>query len=156
MEMMNNIRQTIEELRLKVKHNVGIISKNQDAIKQMLKHARSEEYAGQYEVYSNKNKELLTQNNDFINVQLTLVNFLEKYKNTAILDVNVPIVDIYSITDTQEIFALTIKEYVDFDEEHPHYNDLEFIEKLIVHYQAKENYEQCQKLNLLKEKVIST
>lgn len=153
MEMINNIKQTIEELRLKVKHNVGIISKNQDAIKQMLKHSRSEEYAGQYEVYSNKNKELLTQNNDFINVQLTLVNFLDKYKNTAILDTNVPIVDIYSVTDTQEVFALTIKGYVDFNEEHPYYRNLEFVEKLIVHYQSKEDYEQCQKLNLLKEEV---
>ena len=149
--MVDYISRTIDELKQKVKGNVELINKNQDAIKQMLKHARAEEYAGQYDVYNSKNRELLSQNNDLINVQLTLVNFLDKYKDTAILKPEIPMVDIYSITDIQEVFALTIKGIVPFNEEHPHYNDLSFIEKLIVFYENKEDYEFCLELKKLKE-----
>jgi len=153
MEMIDSIKQTIEDIRHRVKYNVVIISKNQDAIKQMLKHSRAEEYAGQYEIYSTKNKELLSENNDLINVQLTLVNFLDKYKSTAILKANTPISDIYSITDQQEIFALTIKGLVKFDEKHPHYYNTIFIDKLIKYYQGKEDYEQCELLIRLRDEV---
>jgi hypothetical protein len=153
--MVENITRTIEELKQKVKQNVDLINKNQDAIKHMLKHSRAEEYIGQYEVYNTKNRELLAQNNDLINVQLTLVNFLEKYKDTAILRQDLPVADIYSITDTQEVFALTIKSVVPFDKEHPYYNDIEFIEKLITFYESKEDYEFCIELKRLKESIVS-
>ena len=95
--MVDYITKTIEELKQRVKINVEEINKNQDAIKHMLKHSRSEDYAGQYDIYNDKNRSLLAQNNDLINVQLTLVNFLDKYKDTAVLDYDVPLVDIYSI-----------------------------------------------------------
>jgi hypothetical protein len=151
--MVDNITRTIEELRKRVKDNVNLINKNQDAIKQMLKHSRSDEYAGQYDVYNAKNRDLLAQNNDLINVQLTLVNFLEKYKETAILKPELPLVDIYSITDIQEVFALTIKGIATFNESHPHYNNAGFIDKLIVYYENEEDYERCNELKKLKEQI---
>jgi hypothetical protein len=65
------------------------------------------------------------------------------------------LIDIYSITDAQEVFALTIKEVVQFNEEHPFYNDTKFIDKLIVFYESKEAYEQCQELKKLKEGILN-
>jgi hypothetical protein len=121
----------------------------------MLKHSRSEEYAGQYDIYNTKNRELLAQNNDLINVQLTLVNFLDKYKNTAIIRQDIPLIDIYSITDIQEVFALTIKGIADFNEQHPYYYNAEFIDKLIVYYENKEDYERCEQLQKLKQGIAS-
>lgn len=153
--MVDYISRTINELKQRVKLNVELINKNQDSIKQMLKHSQKEEYAGQYDVYNIKNRELLTQNNDLINVQLTLVNFLDKYKDTAILKPDMPMVDIYSITDMQEVFALTIKEIIPFSKEHPHYYDINFIEKLLVHYKNKEDYEFCLELKKIKEEINS-
>ncbi|HBH49455.1 MAG TPA: hypothetical protein DDX98_12485 [Bacteroidales bacterium] len=153
--MVEYITKTIEELKQRVKSNVDLINKNQDAIKQMLKHSRSEEYAGQYDIYNTKNRELLAQNNDLINVQLTLVNFLDKYKNTAIIRQDIPLIDIYSITDIQEVFALTIKGIADFNEQHPYYYNAEFIDKLIVYYENKEDYERCEQLQKLKQGIAS-
>ncbi len=78
--MINHILRTIEELKKQVQTNVRLISKNQDAIKHMLKHSRKDEYASQYEVFNNSNRDLLTRNNDLINVQLTLVNLLKNIR----------------------------------------------------------------------------
>ena len=149
--MLNHIQQTIEELKKQVQSNVSIITKNQDVIKQMMRHSDENEYASKYEVFNIRNRELLSQNNDLINVQLTLINFIEKYKDTAILKPEMPLVDIYSITDVQEIFDLTIKGVMGFNKIHPYFNDLNFIEKLINYYKSKEDYERCIELKKLIE-----
>jgi hypothetical protein len=151
--MKNKILHTIEEIKQRVKNNIERINKNQKAIKEMLKYSNSAEYAGQFDIYNNETSELLTQNNDLINVQLTLVDFLEKYKDTAILKPEIPMVDIYSITDLQEVFALTIKGVLSFNEKHPYFHDMNFIDKLIGYFQSQENYEECQKLYKLKESI---
>lgn len=116
--------------------------------------ARSCEFAGQYEEYLQQNRELLSENNDLINVQQTLLNFLEKYKETAILKEEVPLQDIYSVTNKQEHFILTIKEIVPFNDEHPYYNNTEFIEKLLQYYKNIQDMEKCQELTCLKENVL--
>ena len=153
--MLSQIQKTIEELKVKVKKNVELINKNQDAIRRMLNHSDSNDYAGQFDEFNNYNKALLSQNNDLINVQLTLINFVEKYKNTAILSEEKQINDIYSITDSQEIFDLTIKGIIPFSEKHPYFNDPLFIDKLLVYYQSIEDYEICQKLIDLKQNILS-
>lgn len=148
--MVETIIRAIEELKLKIKNNVETITQNQSSIQAMLKHKMNTDYAGQFELISEQNRELLAQNNDLINVQLTLVNFIGKYKDTAILCQDVPLIDIYSVTDEQEVFALTIKGKLNFNEEHPFYHSPTFIEKLIHFYLQKEEYEYCEELNRLK------
>ncbi|QQS50282.1 MAG: hypothetical protein IPM71_11915 [Bacteroidota bacterium] len=151
--MVETIIRAIEELKLKIRNNVEAITQNQNSIQAMLKHKMNEDYAGQFELISEQNRELLAQNNDLINVQLTLVNFLGKYKDTAILRQDIPLVDIYSVTDEQEVFALTIKGKLSFNEDHPFYHSPNFLEKLIHFYMQKEEYEYCQQLNQIKESI---
>jgi hypothetical protein len=153
--MLIQIQKTIEKLKIKVKHNVDLINKNQDSIKHMLKHSSINEYGGQLDEFNSQNQSLLAQNNDLINVQLTLISFIEKYKGTAVISNDIAIVDIYSITDGQEIFALTIKEIIPFDEKHPHYTDSKFIDKLVAFYESKEDYEFCERLLKLKQSILS-
>lgn len=151
--MVLNIQRTINELKQKVNQNIGQIKNNQTLIKKIIKESDIQKHEKRYYTFNARNKELINQNNDLINVQLTLVKFLEKYKDTAILDENIPLVDIYSITDEQEVFALTTKNVVTFDEAHPYYLNQNFIEKLILHYEFTEDYEQCQKLITLKKEL---
>jgi hypothetical protein len=153
--MLEHIQRTLEGLKLKIKHNVDQIILNQGTIQNMMKQSMAAELLGQYELYNNQNKTLLAQNNDLINVQLTLINFIEKYKNTAILNDKLPLIDIYSITDIQEVFTLTIKGILPYDQKHPYYCDSEFIDKLIIFYKGTEDYERCQELIKLKENSIS-
>jgi hypothetical protein len=152
--MRDMLQKTIDVLKKKVKENLKAIGENQKTIKELLSQPESAGRTKEFENYYNANKTLLQENNDYINIQLTLINFLEKYKGTAVLDNSLPVVDIYSITDEAEVLDLTIKGVVIFNENHPRFNDSAFIDKLIAHYESLEQYEKCQELALLKNKLV--
>lgn len=152
--MQDLIQRTIEELKMRVKSNLEVINQNQEVIKTLLKEPGSESRKAEFEKHYGINRNLLSQNNDYINIQLTLINFLEKYKGTAVLEESKPIIDIYSISDLQEVFDLTIKGVLVFDEKHPHFNNSEFIDRLVAFYEAREEYERCKELIELKGKSV--
>lgn len=152
--MKDLFQKAIEELKMRVKENLDVINKNQEEIKGLLKQPSSPERTEQFEKFYEVNKNLLAQNNDYINIQLTLINFLEKYKGTAVLDEKESIIDVFSISDDQEVFDLTIKGLVPFDENHPQCANAEFIDKLIAYYEANEDYERCQELFAKKNKLV--
>jgi len=152
--MRDLLQKTIDELKKRVKKNLKAINANQKVIKDLLNQSNTKERAVEFEKYYSANKNLLQENNDYINIQLTLINFLEKYKSTAVLDEEIPVVDIYSITDEKEILDLTLKGVVAFNEKHPRFNDCEFIDKLIGHYERVEEYEKCIELLEMKSKLV--
>jgi hypothetical protein len=152
--MRELIQRTIEVLKTKVKKNLELINVNQKVIKQLINEPNNPERSTEFVRYYDANKTMLQENNDYINIQLTLINFLEKYKGTAVLEESMPIVDIYSITDENEVLDLTIKGIVRFDEQHPRFHDPDFINKLIMHYGRTEEYEKCQELTQLKSKLV--
>lgn len=154
LKMRDMFQKTIDLLKKKVKNNLKAINENQKVIKELLNQPDTSERKNEFEKYYAANKTLLQENNDFINIQLTLINFLEKYKDTAVLDDSLPVVDIYSITDEMEVLDLTLKGVVAFNENHPRFHDTSFIDKLIAHYESLEQYEKCQELTELKSKLV--
>jgi hypothetical protein len=152
--MRELIQRTIDILKQRVKNNLEVINSNQKIIKELLGKKNTTENSSEFERFYGSNKTMLQENNDYINIQLTLINFLEKYKGTAVLEETLPIVDIYSITDEHEILDLTLKGIVSFDENHPRFNDMDFIDRLIAHYKRTEEYEKCQELSDLKSKLV--
>ncbi len=152
--MRDLLQKTIDTLKLRVKSNLKQINSNQEVIKGLLKEEKTKERNQQFDYFYNENKNLLQQNNDYINIQLSLINFMEKYKNTPVLEGDIPVIDIASIKDENELMSLTIENAIDFNEEHPKFNDAEFIDKLIRHYGSIEEYEKCQHLLDLKSKLV--
>ncbi|MBN1952235.1 MAG: hypothetical protein JW801_13625 [Bacteroidales bacterium] len=152
--MRELLQKTIDVLKKRVKNNLKGINENQKVIKELLNQPNTPERALEFNKYYEANKKLLQENNDYINIQLTLINFLEKYKSTAVLDEAMSVVDIYSISDEGEVFDLTVKGIVVFNEEHPRFNDCEFIDKMIEHYERREEYEKCSELLELKSKLV--
>ncbi len=152
--MRDMFQKTIDVLKKRVKNNLKAINNNQKIIKELLVQPDSPERKNEFEKYYVANKTLLQENNDYINIQLTLINFLEKYKGTAVLDDSLSVVDIYSISDDVEVLDLTLKGVVTFNEKHPKFNDMDFIDKLIAHYESMELYEKCQELTDLKSKLV--
>jgi hypothetical protein len=137
------IRKTIDKLREKVKENLTQIQNNQKDIRELLKQqvsgSRTEKLEKKYAI----NKSLLAENNDFINVQLTLSNFLEKYEQTAFLsEENSASV----FKDVNECFELTVNGFLMYDSCHPYYSDDNFFKRLLDYYQQLENYEKCSEL----------
>ena len=51
---------------------------NQKVIKELLKQPNTAERAIEFDRFYSSNKKLLQENNDYINIQLTLINFLER------------------------------------------------------------------------------
>ena len=149
--MIELIQKTITLLKLKVKSNLELINKNQVKIKEILKEPNSLKRTTMFEEHYETNKSLLAQNNDFISIQLTLINFLEKYKDSSILKDNPPVIEIESIKNEKELFDLTVAGAITFDKNHPQYNNDSFFKRLLKHYQDIEAYEKCQALINLKK-----
>lgn len=149
--MKDLIQRAITILKLHVKSNLEVINQNQSRIKEILKSPASSERSVHFERHYEVNKNLLSENNDLINVQLTLINFLEKYKNSAIIQDSQPLMDLTCINDEEEIFTLTVAGNLPFDREHPNFEDNGFFEKLLDYYREREEYEKCQKLIEIKK-----
>lgn len=141
--------QTIDILKEKVKSNLFVIQNNQKAIRHWLKQPESEQRSKELEEKYRLSKILLTENNDFINVQLTLTSFLEKYKDVDIFDkaeFNNPM----KFKNEEECFEMTVNGQLSYNTDHPYYNDNEFFQRLLLYYQKIENYEQCNELVIAK------
>jgi len=144
--MKDLIQKTIAILKLHVKNNLEVINQNQTRIKQILKEPASSKRSLNFEKHYEVNRNLLSENNDFINVQLALINFLEKYKDADIMKEQEPDINLSSVNDEEEIFRLTVSGMVPFDSKHPNYNDTGFFEKLLCYYRDREEYEKCHQL----------
>lgn len=145
--MKEFIQQTIELLKLKVKTNLEEIKENQLQIKEILNKPTSAERTRLFDERYNVNKRLLGENNDFINVQLTLIKFLEKYKNSPVMD------DCYEVevdySNEEEVFQLTVDGSIEYDHSHPYFSNESFYNKLLDYYIKNEDFEKCQKLSRL-------
>ena len=124
--MKELIQKTITLLKLRVKNNLELINKNQVRIKEILKEPNSSKRTTRFEEHYETNKGLLAENNDFINIQLTLINFLEKYKDSSILEDNPPVIEIKPIKDEKELFKLTVEGETAFNRKHPQFNNESF------------------------------
>jgi hypothetical protein len=146
--MKDLIQQTIELLKLRVKTNLERIKDNQLKIKEILKQPTSSDRTSKFEEQYQENKNLLAENNDFINIQLTLINFLEKYKNSDTLKFEEPV----NVENIDDVFHYTVKGKIKYDPAHPYFTDNTFFERLMTYYQKNEQYEQCDRLMRLKNK----
>jgi len=148
--MKDMIKRTTELLKEKVKSNLFEIQNNQKEIRNLLKQTVSAERSAELEEKYSLNKILLAENNDFINVQLTLTNFLEKYNTSDIFETEQSTILSSKGTGDKDCFELTVNGIVPFDAQHPLFNDDNFFQKLLHYYQDMEDYENCSKL--VKEK----
>jgi hypothetical protein len=148
--MKDMIQKTITFLKYRVKSNLELINQNQLRIKQILRQPTSEKRNEDFEKHYELNKSLLAENNDFINIQFTLINFLEKYKSSAILNGKEEKTNVKAVKNEKELFDLTINGEIDYDVDHPLFNDDSFFKKLLDYYKSTEEYEKCQELINLK------
>jgi hypothetical protein len=146
--MKTNIIETIEVLKLKVRQNLIQIQTNQKEIRELLGTPASDERSTKMEELYASNKLLLAENSDFISVQLTLSNFIDKYSNTSVLEGEMA--NVKAPLSENECFEKTINGELTFNQEHPFYSDNTFFQKLMNHYQSMEDYETCSLL--LKDK----
>jgi hypothetical protein len=140
--MKDMIQKTIEVLKEKIRANLLEIQNNQKEIRGLLKQTVSEERSAQLEERYALNKALLAENNDFINVQLTLTNFVEKYSNNQFFSGS----ETSAPANENESFEQVVSGKAKFDESHPYFENEAFFQKLLDYYKNIEDYESCSKL----------
>jgi hypothetical protein len=161
--MIKFLRETVDALKFRIQSNLSLIHNNEHKIKELLKEPVTELRSEKLNKRFNYNKKLLQENTDSIKLQKEIDSYLEKYLGNSeiILDINKPIKsslqengiknDISEISK-DDYFDLTINGAVEFDKQHPYFNDGIFLNDLLEYFTETEEYEKCSLLiNLKKE-----
>jgi hypothetical protein len=155
--MKETLQQTVESIRKHVLKNLELIKTNENHIREVLNWPVSADRTNELNQSYQHSKNLLTENNDFINLQVSIINFLNKYKEKIEKEESVQISVVGKAAKTlgvisrEDCFQLTIENDISFDTSHPFYNDSAFLNDLLEYYQNIENYEMCASLLLQKK-----
>ena len=158
--MVTQLRQTIEQLKSRTQNNLNIFYKNEKIIKKLLEEPVSDERNRKLEEKYHENKKLLKENDDSIKLQLQLTKFIDNYRNEFEeeteenqLNKTEPSKEKQSPLSKEDIFNLTISKELQFDEDHPYFNDEEFFDELMDYFMDVEDYEMCSFLQENKKKI---
>lgn len=144
------MKQAVEALKTKVALNLEEIRINETLFRRVATEGKMTEKSSELNLIVNKNKTLLAENLELINVQITILKFMEKYQHSFIMqngDESVSESEELSATD---YFHLTVNGDLPFSPNHPMFNNKTFFNKLIEHYKTKELYEECAELLRIK------
>jgi hypothetical protein len=145
--MKTPIHLTIELLKQRIKENLDKINHNQAEIRRLLSQPVSVERTSCIDKNYAINKDLLSENNDWINLHRLLLNFLAKY-NSSIQkeEKETSTFTPYSYIDENELFELTVHGKIAFDLQHPKFDDENFFNRLLKYFTEAEAYEKCTDL----------
>lgn len=145
-ELVNKILRILKD---HVRQNNLEINLNQEEISKLLSESdTSPKESDDLEYKRSLNRELLRENDDFMNMQLQITEFMEKYGHL--------ISDPDAIDEQEEEEALmpyfnqTIEGHIEYGPDHPQFYNPRFFNELLRYYQEKEDYEKCDQLVKLK------
>jgi hypothetical protein len=154
--MKEQLQQTIELLRQHVLKNIELIKVNELHIKEVLTWPVSADRTRELNDSYSFSKNLLSENNDFINLQVSVMNFITRYNK--VFESEQPVkVDVCAAPNHQaklsrdDYFKLTVEKDMEFNQMHPYFNDSDFYNDLLVFFQENENYEKCAELIKFKQ-----
>jgi hypothetical protein len=155
--MKERLQQVIELVRGHVLNNLDLIKTNEGHIKEILNRPQSLERTKELNDSYKYSKTLLAENNDFINLQVMIMNLLNKYKyvfeSETPVQVSAPAnLNYNQFLSRDDYFKLTIENDLVFDDSHPYFDDDEFYNELLGYFEQVENYEMCAELLKLKKK----
>ncbi len=145
--MIELFRKAIEALKNRVNFNLKEIKLNETKFRSILTEEDTRNRQDELNKILETNKNLLSENFDFINVQVTLYKFLEKYRYHEIFQDSLQIEN--KNIDEQEVikyFEYTVNGKLPYTSDHPLYNDINFFKKLIKYYEDREEYEKCAEI----------
>lgn len=148
--MQSLVNKILRILKDHVNQNNEEIQYNQDEINRIISDLKANLSEKDLEYKNALNKELLEENEDFIQLQLQISEFMEKYGHLfpgEKLDED----DSIEINEPLPYFRKTVEGEIDFGPEHPQYNNIRFFKELLRYYEEREDYEKCDQLIRLKK-----
>lgn len=108
--MIDLLKKTIDALKYKVNSNLEEIKTNEAKFRNILTEKKTTKKQDELNKILERNKNLLSENFDFINIQVTLLKFVEKYRYHEIIQKVQNIQNTsYDEQDITEYFELTIE-----------------------------------------------
>ncbi len=146
--MKDQLQQIIDLMRKHVLINLELIKNNESHIREVLNWEQSVERTKELNDSYKYSKTLLSENNDYINLQVSIMNFVNKYQNkfesTSQVKVSEPASFIQNKNlSRDEFFKLTIGSNIPYNDSHPYFRDDTFFMDLLAYYEHNENYEMC-------------
>lgn len=152
-DMIELMKKAIEVLKIKVNSNLDEIKKNEILFHKMLSDGIAAKDSNEMNRIILHNKSLLNENFDYINVQISLLKFLEKYQYQKVFTEPQQSEMNSFLEENKEdidVFNDTISGRLKFAPGHPLFNDDIFFTRLMVYYENIEEYEKCAELIKLK------
>lgn len=146
--MIQGMKKVVTALKVRVAQNLEEISKNEKQFKLLMSQGKAESMALELNTLLDRNKYLLEENFDFINVQLAMLKFIELHKRQNVIQNNDGTVSDETATNNSEsdIFENTIKGHIHFSPEHPMFYNDNFYARLMDHYAINDKPEMCTKI----------
>jgi hypothetical protein len=143
--MLLMMKQTIEVLKSKVTLNLEEIKRNEAKFKQLLNDGKALECAEELSALLEHNKNLLSENFDFINVQLSILKFLGRAQSQDNNDVQqLSQQEIQEIQNSMDIFRYTLNGKLPYNVSHPLLFDENFCARLMKFYSETFNRTKVQ------------
>jgi hypothetical protein len=149
--MQSLVNKILKILKDHVNQNNEEIQYNQDEINRIISDLKANLAEKDLEYKNALNKELLEENEDFIQLQLQISEFMEKYGHLFPADNTEEEEESFEINESLPYFRKTIEGEIDFGPEHPQYNNIRFFNELLRYYEEREDYEKCDQLIRLKK-----
>jgi hypothetical protein len=145
------IQKLLNVLKEHVNQNNREIQLNQEEIEKLLSDTTLNTHKKDLEIKYSLNRELLNENSDFVQIQLELSEFMDKYKHLFPGNASENTFKEMDEDNSQNLFKQTVSGKLKFDSAHPQYNNPGFLQELLKYYEIHENYEMCDKLIKLRK-----
>jgi len=146
--MQKLVGKILKVLKEHVSQNNQEIQYNQDEINRLLSGSSENSINKELEYKNELNKDLLQENEDFIQMQLQISDFMDKYGH---LFPEASETEIEEENEDLPYFSKTVLGELTYGPGHPQFNNVRFFNELLKYYQDKEDYEKCHQLIRLKK-----
>lgn len=151
------LKKSIVALKEHIKNNLDKIRFNEKEIKEILKEPVSNDRSTRLTEKFNINKNLINENNEAINLQKAMMQYMDNYLNHITISEELDFneagknksmkVNTKIEAKREDYFDLTIKKAIDFDHRHPYFHDDDFANALLKYFIEIEDYEMCARLS---------
>ncbi len=148
--MKKQVNKILKILKEHVSQNNREIQFNQEEINKLLSRGGGASGKEDLDFKYSINKELLEENDSFIDLQLQMTEFMERFGYIFSDEEPFEVSDIPETNEILPYFNKTVSGQMKYDPQHPQFNNKRFFTELINFYQEKENYEMCDRLIKIK------
>ena len=143
--MFDLMKQAIEVLKHKVALNLDEVRKNEIRFRTLLSQSKGLGNTAEMSKLLDQNKNLLSENFDFINLQISLLKFIEKHQKQQVFsaDTSIEFEGEHQI-EAHDIFELTVSGEIEYNTEHPLFFDEDFYGRLMKYFDEIQDINQSK------------